>query len=70
MRSQLPGLGLNILLIAGVIIAVAGIAGLTPFDIVRRTVPVMLLALTVNAIAAPLSSLTALTQRRIPPRLF
>lgn len=38
--------------IAGVIIAVAGIAGLTPFDIVRRTVPVMLLALTVNVIAS------------------
>ena len=38
--------------IAGVIIAVAGIAGLTPFEIVRRTFPVMLLALIVNVAAS------------------
>ena len=38
--------------IAGVIIAVAGIAGLTPFDVIRRTVPVMLLALIVNVAAS------------------
>ena len=38
--------------IAGVIIAVAGIAGLTPFEIIRRTIPVMLLALIVNVAAS------------------
>ena len=38
--------------IAGVIIAVAGIAGLTPFEIVRRTFPVMLMALIVNVAAS------------------
>lgn len=38
--------------IAGVIIAVAGIAGLTPFEIIRRTVPVMLMALIVNVAAS------------------
>ena len=40
--------------IAGVIIAVAGISGLTPFEIVRRTVPVMILALIVNVAASAL----------------
>ena len=34
------------------IIAVAGIAGLTPFEIIRRTIPVMLLALIVNVAAS------------------
>lgn len=38
--------------IAGVIIAVSGIAGLTPFEIVRRTAPVMILALIVNIAAS------------------
>ena len=38
--------------IAGVIIAVAGISGLTPFEIVRRTIPVMILALIVNVAAS------------------
>ena len=38
--------------IAGVIIAVAGIASLTPFEIIRRTIPVMLLALIVNVAAS------------------
>ncbi len=34
--------------IAGVIIAVAGFSGLTPFELIRRTVPVMVLAMIVN----------------------
>ncbi|WP_409307163.1 C4-dicarboxylate transporter DcuC [Pectobacterium sp. B1J-3] len=38
--------------IAGVIIAVAGIAGLTPFEIVRRTMPVMILAMIANVLAS------------------
>lgn len=38
--------------IAGVIIAVSGIAGLTPFEIVRRTIPVMLMALVMNVAAS------------------
>ena len=38
--------------IAGVIIAVSGIAGITPFELVRRTVPVMVLALIVNVLAS------------------
>lgn len=38
--------------IAGVIIAVAGIAGLSPLEIIRRTFPVMALALIVNVIAS------------------
>ena len=46
------GLARTMCPIAGVIIAVAGIAGLTPFEIVRRTVPVMLLALIVNVAAS------------------
>lgn len=48
------GLARTMCPIAGVIIAVAGIAGLSPFDIVRRTVPVMLLALIVNVAASTL----------------
>lgn len=38
--------------IAGVIIAVSGIAGVTPFELVRRTAPVMILALIVNVAAS------------------
>lgn len=38
--------------IAGVIIAVSGIAGLSPLEIIRRTFPVMVLALIVNVIAS------------------
>lgn len=38
--------------IAGVIIAVSGIAGVTPFELVRRTAPVMILALVVNVAAS------------------
>lgn len=38
--------------IAGVMIAVSSIAGITPFQIVRRTIPVMLLALIVNIAAS------------------
>lgn len=38
--------------IAGVIIAVSSIAGITPFELVRRTVPVMVLALIVNVLAS------------------
>jgi len=38
--------------IAGVIIAVSSIAGITPFQLVRRTIPVMLLALVANVIAS------------------
>ena len=46
------GLARTMCPIAGVIIAVAGISGLTPFDIIRRTVHVMLLALIVNVAAS------------------
>lgn len=38
--------------IAGVIIAVSSIAGITPFQLVRRTIPVMILALITNIAAA------------------
>lgn len=38
--------------ISGVIIAVSGIAGLTPIQIIRRTIPVMILGMIVNIIAA------------------
>lgn len=38
--------------IAGVIIAISGIAGLTPIEIIRRTIPVMILGLIVNIAAA------------------
>ena len=38
--------------IAGVIIAVSGIAGLSPFKLVRRTAPVMILALIMNVAAS------------------
>jgi DcuC family C4-dicarboxylate transporter len=38
--------------IAGVIIAVAGIAGVSPFDIVRRTTPVMIGGLVVTVVAS------------------
>lgn len=38
--------------ISGVIIAVSGIAGLTPIDIIRRTIPVMILGLIVNVAAS------------------
>lgn len=38
--------------ISGVIIAVSGIAGLTPIELIRRTIPVMVLGMIVNVIAA------------------
>ena len=38
--------------ISGVIIAVSGIAGLTPIELIRRTIPVMILGMVVNVIAA------------------
>ena len=38
--------------IAGVMIAVSSIAGITPFQIVRRTIPVMAMALVVNVAAS------------------
>ena len=38
--------------IAGVMIAVSSIAGITPFQIVRRTIPVMVMALIVNIAAS------------------
>ena len=38
--------------IAGVIIAVSGIAGVTPIELVRRTIPVMAIALIVNVAAS------------------
>ena len=38
--------------IAGVIIAVSGIAGLSPFELVSRTAPVMILALIMNVAAS------------------
>ena len=38
--------------ISGVIIAVSGIAGLTPIELIRRTIPVMVLGMVVNVIAA------------------
>ena len=38
--------------IAGVIIAVAGIAGVTPFDLIRRTTPVMIGGLVVTVVAS------------------
>ena len=38
--------------ISGVIIAVSGIAGLTPIELIRRTIPVMILGMIVNVIAA------------------
>ena len=38
--------------IAGVMIAVSSIAGITPFQIVRRTIPVMILALIANVAAS------------------
>jgi DcuC family C4-dicarboxylate transporter len=38
--------------IAGVTIAVSSIAGITPFQLVRRTIPVMVLALITNIAAS------------------
>lgn len=38
--------------IVGVVIAVAGIAGVTPFDIVRRTTPVMIAALAMTVVSS------------------
>jgi len=38
--------------ISGVIIAVSGIAGLTPIELIRRTIPVMLLGLIVNVVSS------------------
>lgn len=38
--------------IAGVIVAVAGISGLTPIELIRRTIPVMLAGMVVNVVAS------------------
>lgn len=38
--------------IAGVMIAVAGISGLTPIQLVRRTIPVMIIALVVAVVSS------------------
>ena len=38
--------------IAGVIIAVSSIAGISPFELIRRTIPVMIVALIVDVIAS------------------
>ena len=46
------GIGRTMSPIAGVVIAVSSIAGLQPFDVVRRTIPVMILALIVNVAAS------------------
>jgi len=46
------GLARTISPIAGVIIAVAGIAGVSPFEIVRRTTPVMIGGLVVTVVAS------------------
>ena len=40
--------------IAGVIIAVSGISGISPIAIIRRTIPVMVLGMIVNVIASQL----------------
>ncbi len=46
------GLARTMCPIAGVMIAVSSIAGITPFQIVRRTIPVMIMALVVNIAAS------------------
>lgn len=46
------GIGRTMSPIAGVMIAVSGISGLSPFDIVRRTIPVMILGLIANVVAS------------------
>ncbi len=46
------GLARTMCPIAGVMIAVSSIAGITPFQIVRRTIPVMIMALVVNVAAS------------------
>ena len=46
------GIGRTMSPIAGVMIAVSGISGLSPFDIVRRTIPVMILGLIANVLAS------------------
>ncbi len=46
------GLARTMCPIAGVMIAVSSIAGITPFQIVRRTIPVMIMALIVNIAAS------------------
>ena len=38
--------------VAGVAIAIAGLTGLEPFQLVRRTIPVMVMALIVNIAAS------------------
>ena len=38
--------------ISGVIIAVSGIAGLTPIELIRRTIPVMIIGMIVNVVAS------------------
>ena len=40
--------------VAGVIIAVSGISGISPIAIIRRTIPVMVLGMIVNVIASQL----------------
>lgn len=38
--------------ISGVIIAVSGIAGLSPIELIRRTIPVMVIGMVVNVVAS------------------
>ena len=38
--------------ISGVVIAVSGISGLTPIELIRRTIPVMILGMVVNTVAS------------------
>ena len=38
--------------ISGVIIAVSGIAGLSPIELIRRTIPVMVIGMIVNVVAS------------------
>ena len=38
--------------ISGVVIAVSGIAGLTPIELIRRTIPVMIIGMIVNVVAS------------------
>lgn len=46
------GLARSMSPISGVVIAVSGISGLTPIELIRRTIPVMLLALIVNVVTS------------------
>lgn len=38
--------------IAGVVIAVSGISGITPIELIRRTIPVMIIGIIVNVAAS------------------